>query len=380
MDGTIGSSIRLASSASEAGKQVGLRDGEILSIRIEKFLGKGRYAVAVRGSLLTVRSLLPLEPGRIIRARVLISGQRVELRLLGSIASRSSAAPVSSGPPVTSIPTELTSLVAQSMRRSGLPISPESMAAISAMIPRTKRRDPSFVRFATILFDKHLHVDPELLEELYLAGTGDRDGAFGDGRRGGHWDEQRPNGNGRQHESGERTEGIGSGVEAEAAERPDSSSSPATPALREQLRAQLRGGTGREVSWWALFNHQRGEHEGWVVVPFGLKREETVLDGSIRVLLSSTVNQSTAAGLAVARAVVVVNGVGAFEIGGSPPRRLAIHAETTAMRQRLVRLLPELAEKLRNLGVEVDDTINGGKIFDGFSSDHIPMQGVDAIV
>ena len=57
---------------------------------------------------------------------------------------------------------------------------------------------------------------------------------------------------------------------------------------------------------------------------------------------------------------------------------MTVHADSDRMRSRIASLLPQLSEKLRNLGVEIDDTNNGGAVFDGFSAETIEIRGVDA--
>jgi hypothetical protein len=82
--------------------------------------------------------------------------------------------------------------------------------------------------------------------------------------------------------------------------------------------------------------------------------------------------------LRVTRASIVVAGLCAFEVTGAPPDRLVIHADSTVIQSRIDGLLPELAEKLQNLGVEIDDTNIGGTVFDGFTAETTEIRGVDA--
>lgn len=396
MDASIGLSIPPASVAAAA--RLGLRQGETLSIRVDHSLGGGRYAVTIRGVVLVIRSQLALSPSQRLRARVVSVGARIELRLLPGGNARQAAGvkmplPAAQG----GVSSQEEGVLVQALRRTGLPITPAVVAAVSAMVPPARRREAGIVRFATLLYDKHLHVAPQELEELYLSVTGKE----GDGGGGGTSHGGNPRGGGGSSGGGGSNgdEGFprgGRGSAGQAGEQPRAvpgeagasaprsvvhgGVSPDTPGLREALRAQLTASEPERAGAGALFNHVRGEHGAWIIVPFSLTGGATRVDGSLRLLLDPGALPSSgpSSHLAVSRAVVAVEEVGYFEITGSPPRHLTLFAASAAMQRRLGELLPELTEKLRNLGVEVDDTINGDQICDGFSSETFPTGGVDA--
>jgi len=355
-----------------------LRGGEILSIRVNQDLGKNRYSVTIRGNVFPIRANVALPVGGILRAKVIITGTRIELKILapGRPAETGTALPSVANPAYSpaGLSVEASMVLLQAMRRSGLPTTPEAMAAINAMIPPSRRKDAGFVRFATILHDKHLHVDPERLEELYLSISGKTEReptpGGGHGRRGGSGREsdKEPSNPSRSEDGAEVAEVAKAGEASEA-------SGGRRRWLEEHVRAGLAA--GEDSDWRAVLNHRTGAHGSWVIVPFSMEGDDASLTGSLRLLVDTSA-PGVGGRLRVTRASIVVAGLCAFEVTGAPPDRLAIHADSTVIQSRIDGLLPELAEKLRNLGVEIDDTNIGGTVFDGFTAETTEIRGVDA--
>ena len=190
MDGTVGLSLQLASASTALRGRLNLQGGEILSLRVGQSLGKNRYEVAIRGATLTVRSSIPLPSGMLLHAKVVFTGARIELKILEpATAATASLRAQGTLPPAarSAMAHDPVTVLIQAMQRTGLPVTTSSMNAIAAMLPPERRNDPAYVRLATVLYDKHLHVDPERLEELYLTinerPRGDTGGGPGSQRR-----------------------------------------------------------------------------------------------------------------------------------------------------------------------------------------------------
>lgn len=389
MDGGAGFSIHVATTVLKSEDRLRLRHGEILSVRVEQQLGENRYSIAIGRSTLPIVSTKALSVGMVLRTRVLSRGGRIELKIIqpdstpGAAVARLAGSAVAIIPP--GLPSAFATLLIQSMRRSGMAVTPEALAAISAMIPHSRRGESSFIRFATILFDKHLHIERERLEELYLTITGQ-------GRHEANRGESSHSHPSHKRKEGDRNargsppgNGLVAGGKALEPERAKADSGPPHPVsltedLCAQFRAQVAGRGDFEAGWSALFNHKAGAHEAWVIVPFCAVGDRTTVDGSVRLLLDPAILRAErgASPMRVSRAVVSVNELGSFEITGMPPSRIRIHSYSREEQSKLIHLLPELREKLRNLGVEIDDTNNGGAVFDGFTAETHEIRDVDA--
>ena len=377
MDGRVGFSIHLSKAVLRSRIGLRLKDGEIVSVRVDGKTAPNRYAVTVRGVPINIRSTQSLEIGTVLRARVAVVAGRIELKVLGAplpqLPERIGTLVERVAP--AGLPKDFATLIIQSMQRSSMPVTPEAVAVISSMIPQLRRKDAGFVRFATILYDKHLRVEPDRLEELFqsVSGAGDR------GNRGGNSPQS---GYERGHTHREPVTGLSApGPENPESEPAANLESVTSQEIAAQLMDQVSGNPGENVGWPALFNHSAGRHESWVIVPFSVGTEATTVDGSVRLLLDSTflnTHGRTLPPSRILKASVAVAGIGAFEILGNPPKRILFHAESIPIKSEITEFLPELGEKLRNLGVEIDDTNNGGAVYDGFSAETHEIRGVDA--
>ncbi len=377
MDGRVGFSIHLSASVLKARTGLKLKDGEILNVRVDARTAQERYSVTVKGISISIRSLQPLKIGAVLKARVSAFAGRIELKILGAPLPQlpESVPNLVDRVAPANLPKDFATLVIQSIQRSSMPVTPQAVAVISSMIPHLRRKDAGLIRFATILYDKNLHVEPGRLEELFQV-------VSGAGGRGGHGGNRPDSGHGHSDTRGETSsERPQSGPQQPKPQTTEGVESAPSEAIAAQFMRQSAGGSEENVEWPALFNHLPGRHESWVIVPFSVGGESVAVDGSVRLLLDSTYLNAHARRLPparVAKAAVAVAGVGTFEILGNPPNRIRFHAESIPKKLEIAEFLPELGEKLRNLGVEIDDTNNGGAVYDGFSAETPEIRGVDA--
>jgi len=389
MDSRVGFSIHLAAAGLRPPGRLQLQDGEILTVHVGQAASKNHYSVSIRGITLTIASARKLKAGTNLQARVAMVGDRIELKIL-----QNSMPPVAPGTRDETLPTPppgmsraFALLIVQAMQRTGLPVTSQAMAAVGAMVPPSRRNDPGIVRFAAILFDKYLKLDPDRLDELYLTINGEGSGKPDGGSAG--QDQGRGGDNSESHKNAEsEISPHGTSSAERPTQTPEQQGSgernlggeAVSQRLAAQLRAQTLGRGPKEAGSVALLNHCPGAHEAWIIVPFNLGIDPTTLDGSVRFLVDMVALRSGSFGgqMPVRRAVVVVKGIGAFEIVGSPPKRVSLHVESIPTHSEFLRFLPELEEKLRNLGVEIDDTNNGGAVFDGFTAETREIRGVDA--
>jgi len=390
MDGNVGFPLRLISSAVR-GQGVPLKKGEVLSIRILSSLGGGKYTASVRGTAVEIRSAGSLTVGTALRVEVTGRGRSIVLRAIesrpgtGAVGASGetvgrTAAPY--GP--RGIPTagalgtvdalsvsELDPLgrrLVDALSRSMLPTSPQVVEAVRALVPQSRQNDQQFLRFIVSLFDKHLVTDRDGAESFYRSVHLDGGGGKGGG------------GSASQHgfgsaggQPGGDSAGFASSHDHEQGQRE----------LRRRLREQISPRPIAQAGPLAMFNHLFGDHSNWIILPFELSANEgNEFHGTIRLQTDPSVGEGAGA---VLRATVVVDGdeeedQAAFLISGNPPSRLQIFCSNPTLLGRIERLLPRLSEKLRNLGVEIDDTNSGGTAFDGFTIGETDIKGVDTSI
>ncbi len=69
---------------SPQGKRPGLQAGSVVTARVVQALGGGKYAVSLGGQMISVRSALPMQPGKTFSAKIGLSGNQVVLSLVGN--------------------------------------------------------------------------------------------------------------------------------------------------------------------------------------------------------------------------------------------------------------------------------------------------------
>ena len=123
----------------------------------------------------------------------------------------------------------------------------------------------------------------------------------------------------------------------------------------------------------ALFNHIRGRHDHWVVIPFETEREESAVL-RMRILDDEKVGQFTFS----------VYGETEWHFEGrntGKKHRIVVYSNDKRARDKSIRLIEELRKKLHNLSFEIDDTIKEANDFDPFVSEHrTDVEGVDTTV
>jgi hypothetical protein len=327
----------------------GLRAGETVVVHVIKRLDGSaaptgaaqKWAVAVGGRVYPASSDVPLDPGAVLRARVSHSQGKTFLSLttvlpdeprdaVGSAARALGLAPGSDG-----------ELVVRALAQSGLPLLPETVQKIRALLTRAGVDARQGARAAAILVDKGIDASGETARALLPV--------LAFGQKGG--DDPR-----------------------RYRRRP----LPDTPSGVKAWAAGLAGdGRGAGIAErLQAFNHARGRSETWVVIPFsfsmGAKDEGPPLAGTIRIKY----DPYRARPLALS---VVTEGI-AFHLPLEGTGKLSVYADEplrTAARAGLDRL----KSKINNMGREVDDTVNEGDGFDGFSpgSAGAGLPSVDAV-
>ena len=361
------------------------REGDLVTVRVVSHLGGSRWQVAIKGKNYPVTSTVSLQVGTSLRAQLFRTSARVYLKIEAPPSDGGAASALGRLIRELSLPDDrLSRLAIVALQESGLPATAEMVRLVRGGLERSGPANSHLARLLALLADRHLELPTEILESVYRLSEGwiDSEGEEPDAR--GKGDGRRSAGEGPKKQVGlapgkpEGPPGAGRSdwieVRSAPGDRPESS------AIARALREQLQGDRS-DLSPLSLFNHHRPEHDNWVILPFALSVGGHDLRGSVRFLLNSQAKP--------AQCSVVVAGEGehpraSFAIRGGRSRRLAWYLDGLAslpqpIRSAALRELPPLRENLRNLGIEVDDTMRDGDRFDGFTEGRGPDNPVDRI-
>ncbi len=350
------------------------KSGEIVTVQVLGSLGGGRWQVAVKGKSYTVTSTLSLQVGLDLRAQLVRTSSRVFLKALPLPSGPKPASPLGTLIHDLGLPDDrLSRLALVALQESGIAATADMARTLRSGLERSAAPNNHLARLLALLADRHLELPSDLLETVYLLSEGWTD------QQGGGSDGKRRNAKGwSSGEGGDEQLGVLPGEAKpslrsapldwkEVGQAEGSLSSRIARALREQLRDDQA-----ESSPLSLFNHHRGQHDNWIILPFALLVGNRNLRGSVRFLLSPAGRPQQCS--------IVVAGEGdhprvSFALRGERPRRLAWYLDgaqsvPSQLRAAALRELPALRENLRNLGTEVDDTMRDGDRFDGFTEEH----------
>jgi hypothetical protein len=308
----------------------------MVSLHVLKRLDANKWAVAIGGRVYPARSGLALEPGAVLRARVGASGRHLVLSLDPGLRPAEAALHrlgLPAGP--------LQEVIAAALLSSGQPVTARVLEKMRLIVSRSAlRKDRAAKAFATLL-DKGIDITSPGAERLV--------GEISFGQQGG----------------GERRGYRGRDLPRSAEE-----------ARRAFQSASAAGPHGAGAI--AAYNHLRGRSESWVVIPFLFTDGPDEYPGTLKVLFDPFAGKPLAFALSVSP-----NGGAEVSFHGSLQggRRVRLFCSERSIRRRARRSIGPLAAKLRNLGFELDDIIQGGEDFDGFSpaGEAGLLRGVDAV-
>lgn len=326
--GIAGGSIQLSSRPA-----VGLRPGDSVTLTVIKQLAPGKWAVGIGGRVFPAFSGLDLSPGTTLRARVGAAAGRVVLTVEKGLVDPVALALQKQGLPDT----PLTQLIAGSLLRAGRPVLPEVVERMKAVLSRSRLDPRKAARIAATLVDKKIDLaSPGLDALMSLLAFGEKGGS--DPRR----------------YRGRPFPGTAAELRELAA---------ASPAHEQGAPAGLQ-----------VFNHSRGSSMTWVVVPFLFSMGEERIAGAMKFLYDSYASR-------LRRFVLSSGGLSFWVSLEGRARRVSIFCDEQSIRRAASRGLDTLRAKFHNMGMEVDDTIHDGELFDGFSpaGEGASLQSVDAV-
>ncbi|MGD0725721.1 MAG: hypothetical protein ABSB63_09170 [Spirochaetia bacterium] len=299
--------------------ETGLRPGQSVSVNVIKHLEGAKWAVAIKGRVFPAFSELPLQAGQLLRARVSAAEGRLLLTVTEEVPDAVRAALVRQGLPAGGD----AEVIAHALARSGLPILAETIQKVLALLTRSGMDLRKAARIAATMVDRG--IDP--------AGPGARAllPVLGFGERGGE-DHRRYRGR----------------------QLPD------TPRAVKEFAAALSTDPAARPSVLQAYNHIRAKSQSWVVIPFVFTSGSQRIAGTMKILFDPFQSKPLAFTLSTEDI--------SFHL---PLRarqgRLAIYCDDERLRRAAQRGLDSLRSKFHNMGLEVDDIINKGEGFDGFS-------------
>ena len=308
-----------------------LSRGQTVSLKVVKNIVNNKWAVSIAGKLLTAYSEIELIPGKIVRARVLIEGNRLILKI----------APKNMDPVNVLLEKygvesdDVTRNIIISFLKTGLGVKAENIAFIKTLIKNSKKTSTKLIRLLSIILDKGItlkHLDMEKITPLIFEDSPD---------------------NRKEREKKKRQ---GSNRE----KYPEN--------LKGYIRSRINAVTDDRTDLLQIFNHIKAKHDNWFITPFRIEKEQSLLSGTIRIqfdYFKKTVN------------IVVIqcsfNNVNFSFILKNQQHNysLSILCNSCGYAKFIKKELPKLGIKLQNLSVKIDDNILDDKYFDGFSLNKI---------
>ncbi len=295
-----------------------LRAGDTVTLKVIKQLDAGKWAVAVSGRVYPATSGLALEAGATLRARVGMSMGRIVLTVTDVLPDAVSTALRAQGVP----PDAEAQLIAHALARSGLPILAETVQKVKSLLGRTSLDARTGARAAATLVDRRIDLSSDAARALLPV--------LAFGQKGGD-DPRRYRGRDLPH----------------------------TPEEVGRFAGELPVDPADRTSVLEAYNHVPGTSETWVVIPFLFNAGSRRIAGTVKILYDTV----HARPLALTLTTETIS----FHLPLAGKRKKLMIYCDEAVRGSAERGLDSLRAKFHNMGLEVDDTVNGGDTFDGFS-------------
>ncbi|GEM_PF-1722248 len=314
-----------------------LRSGDFVLLRVLKRLYGNKWAVGIKGRVISAYTKLDLTPGKLIRARVVAEGNRLILKLDNAFSDPVLEAAENIGLK----PDALLQTIIESILRSNLPVVRRTVLAMRAKLGSVKSNRHKLARLMALLHDKGFDINGDTLDVfLELLGNSAYKGEDGYKR---HEEE-------KGEEEGDETD-------------------KATEGLAKIIRKQLTMKTESPGSPLCLFNHLTGKHDNWIVLPYNVTYGNRSFSGTVRI------KYDRYNGKILRFIIQMTTGKNEMYFYLEPRKneetkrryKMMIFSDDVRLSKKIYSKLDSLRLKLRNLGVEIDDTIFESDDFDGFS-------------
>jgi hypothetical protein len=323
-----------------ARSELHLRSGDFVSVKVIKHLTGNKWAVGIRGRVISAFSKVNLAPGQLLRALVTIQGGRITLKMTAEQPTPIQDLLIRQGIQ----PDKVMEQILTSFLRSGIAVVPERLLQVRQLLEKMKLDPRKFSRIIALILEKG--IDPRsrsLVQLLALLGYGEQESGKKEGRK-----RRMP---------------------------------PDPQGVMQQLRSAVEEPARAEGSSLQVFNHLQGSEATWVIIPFDYTYGSAGrIYGSLRLRYHPWRKQTD-------RLIVVARtesgGKWSFLLQRSPENdlELSIFADPADGRRKVKAEVDGLRLKLQNLAVKIDDTIREDKNFDGFTMpwEELSYRNVDTI-
>jgi hypothetical protein len=341
-----------------------LKPGSHVSFTVKGRNADGSWTLFLGGRELKVRAEAQLVPGSRMRAAVSLVKGRIYLKILhdtGTGKERESAG--GNGMRTQKVQDG----ILEGMIKTGMPIREELVSSLSRLYCSLQTNEKTLYRLIALFADKELYPRPEEIERLVRQVGGREYAGGGEGKEEGKEERQKSG----QRESGDRRG-------REAAKRRNVKSADITSAkMRKAAEGRISDRIGTAESSTGLlplFNHIRGRHEHWIVVPFSLEEREDRIVLRCRIDAKGRIDRYTLS--------IFGQKSWHFSIKGYGKRKNCIvYSNDRDVLAHSGKYLEGLRKKLHNLPLDFDDTIREASLFEAFVSTHSgKTKGFDARV
>ncbi len=253
------------------GGRPGLQAGSLVTARVLQSLGGGNYSVSLGGQVISVRSQVSLQPGRVFSAKIGLSGNQVLLSLVGNEKS----APLVTQFTSTSLEQGMSPQLSQLLASLGLPADAESFRLLQfaqgmgmKLEPRQLRKaltaakagGEETAQTALVMDEKGMNADA-----VQSVSDGMGSGCGGKGGQGRGGEKRKDSPDERQVQADAR--GLDGNEELAVAEED------ALSLVRNYLSSVAEAAGKNKIGALTLFNSLRGEKKAscasdWIMLPF----------------------------------------------------------------------------------------------------------------
>lgn len=325
-----------------------IKTGDTVSVKVIKHLSGNSWQVSLRGKLLPVLSEVPLQEDTAVTAQAFWGGKTLQLRVLNSNLDAKGALSktISQLLRNSGIPSDTASqAVVDALQRSGMPLQPELISRLYKQLKQYGHEKEHIARLLVLFADKGLENPTKFLDMIlpYFP-----------------QDDQQKREKERQKRRHQENEDNGPQLEDDKKSRAVSKD-----ALRETLKENVLFPSHEGDSTLLLFNHIRGTHDNWIIIPVSLTIDDSQITGSIKCKLLAGV--SFPENILVSLSTDV--GTWDFQFTQRKDRLdCRIFSSPEGLRDEGNKNLSGFSEKLRKLGVKLVDTIRECSAYDGFST------------
>jgi hypothetical protein len=322
----LGHFIQLPNIARQALK---LQSGDIVFLHVIKEVANGKWAIGLKGTVLSARTSLALRAGDVCTALVVKDGTKIVLKLISNAPSHLEAALIKDGLPHDA----LSLLIVSDLIKSNVKIDDVIIRAVKLALEKLKGDAKRNARIVSLLLAKGIDIDSGDLGSIVYA-----------------------------IDYGAQPEGERQKQDTEKQKQPF----PKREEVVESLKKAVRAAQSDNPHPLAVFNHlaAASPEENWIVCPYMIDEGPLRLSGTLRFLFDVNAWKI--------RKIVIVacNEEGEHFTFLLRPEgalyKMSVYCDDKPLIGASLKRWGEIIPKLSNLGVKCDDILVDDAQFDGF--------------